>query len=273
MATPVLDLPLSHDDEEPNHIIFWLDQGIGLPTEYTHLKKAFGSNTDPRHETFTMLNDKDYDELLDSKEPVTVLFGGVQFLLQAFVDENSCLEAFEVNQNKRIFFITSGSLGQKAVPRIIESYRNVFTDPITNKPYHSVYIFCGIIDNHVDWAMEYYEYIQMFDFDRDLLQRMTHDIADYFFERGRRILEDIEPKDPLKYLYWAKRLYHRFDKLEADIDTDNPRPVRPSKDTRKIIDFIEKVESEKCANKADEDAPTNDGGDDSDTPYGESSDY
>ncbi|CAF1122835.1 unnamed protein product [Rotaria sordida] len=68
MSQEALDTPSNHDDEKPNHMIIWLDSSIGNPNEYLHLKKAFASNTDPRHETWTMLTDKDYDNLLIATE-------------------------------------------------------------------------------------------------------------------------------------------------------------------------------------------------------------
>ncbi|CAF5100218.1 unnamed protein product, partial [Rotaria sp. Silwood1] len=68
MSREALDTPSNHDDEKPNHMIFWLDSSIGNRKEYLHLKKAFASNTDPRHETWTMPTDKDYDNLLVATE-------------------------------------------------------------------------------------------------------------------------------------------------------------------------------------------------------------
>ncbi|CAF3850528.1 unnamed protein product [Rotaria sordida] len=68
MSQEALDTPSNHDDEKPNHMIIWLDSSIGNPNEYLHLKKAFASNTDPRHENWTMLTDKDYDNLLIATE-------------------------------------------------------------------------------------------------------------------------------------------------------------------------------------------------------------
>ncbi|UJR20217.1 hypothetical protein I4U23_023348 [Adineta vaga] len=243
MATTATDLPTNYDSEKPNHMIFWLDLHIGDPTKYTHLKKAFGSNTDPRNETPTMLGDKDYDIMLAVGDAVSVVFEGVHFLLQAFTREEDCLAAFEANQDKRIFFITSGVLGKDVVPKIIERYRNVFTDRITDESYSSIYVFCHNIELQMNWALEYLKYVQIFDFDKDLLQRMTHDIADYFFERGRRILKDNDPVNALKHLHWAKRLYYQFEKMDPEKLTDTFRQVQESKDTRMINAFIESIES------------------------------
>ncbi|CAF4439984.1 unnamed protein product, partial [Rotaria sp. Silwood2] len=38
-------------EENPNHMIIWLDVGIGDPNKYQHLKGAFSTRTDPKNET------------------------------------------------------------------------------------------------------------------------------------------------------------------------------------------------------------------------------
>lgn len=235
-----------YDDKKPNHIIFWLDQTIGDPDKYKHLKKAFATNADPTNETPTMLTDTDYDRLMVSGDAVTVEFEGVRFLLQAFNNEEACLAAFEKNQDKekRIFFITSGSLGATAVPKIIEKYRHIFTDPITDKPYPSVYVFCHNIEFQMEWGMDYYEYLQMFNFDSELLERMTRDIAEYFIGRAIRIREDNDLKGALQRLYWAKRLWTQYDKMQQQISTDNPRLPRVSQRMIEIENLIKQFEAE-----------------------------
>jgi hypothetical protein len=108
-------------------MIFWLDRHIGNPHEYIHLKNSFGSNTDPLSLSWTMLTDNDYDTMISCGDTATVTFEGIKFLLQAFNNEDACLAAFEQNQDKRIFFITSGSMGREVVPKVIERYRHIYT--------------------------------------------------------------------------------------------------------------------------------------------------
>jgi hypothetical protein len=242
MAIPADDTPENQDPEKPNHMIFWLDLNIGKPKEYVNLKKAFASNTDPTAQAWTMLKDKDYDKMIAAGDAVTVTFEGVVFLLQAFNNENDCLEAFEQNQDKRIFFITSGSLGQSAVPKIIEQYRHIFTDPITNDPYASVYVFCHGIELHMGWGMEYLGYVQMFNFDSELLERLTRDIAEYFIERGSRLRQDNDLKGARKRLHWAKKLWHQYDKMQQQIVIDDPQAVRLSQRMIEINTLIIDVE-------------------------------
>ncbi|CAF3149629.1 unnamed protein product [Rotaria socialis] len=237
------DTPADYDDERPNHMIFWLDPAIANPAEYQHLKKAFGSNTDPRCENWTMLLDKDYDDLLASDIPSTIEFEGVIFLLQAFADEESCLAAFEKNQDKRIFFITSGLMGEKIVPKVVERYRHIFTDLITNTPYLSIYIFCHNTMYHGNWAVQYDDYVLIFDFDSDLLRRMTRDIAIYFRERGERMPKDNNIEGALKHLHWAKRLWYQYEKIKQDYKTDYPKMVSESKQMREIDELIKRTEA------------------------------
>jgi len=245
MGSLVRDTPADHDPEKPNHMIIWLDKTIGEPKEYVHLKKAFGSNTDPRCETWTMLTDKDYDDLIQAGDAIMVTFEGVVFLLQAFTNEEDCLKAFEQNQDKRIFFITSGSMGRHAVRKIIERYRHVFTDLITNIAYPSVYVFCHNIEWQMDWVGDYLDYIQTFSFDSELLERMTRDIAEYFIELGRgiQLREGNALKVALQRLNWAKKLWYQYDKMQQQIATGDTRPVRVSQRMIEIDELIAEVEA------------------------------
>lgn len=236
------DTPIDHDSEKPNHMILWLDVGIGDPTKYIDLKKAFSSNTDPRAQTWKMFNDMDVDRLLRTDEPTVVTFEGVIFLLQAFQNETDCLNAFERHQDKRIFFITSGSLGREAVPKIIAKYRHVFTDPISDRSYPSMYVFCHSIELQMDWAGDYLQYLQMFNFDSELLERMTRDIAEYFIERSERLRRDDDFQGALQRLHWSKKLWHQYDKMKQKISSDNPRQVVPSQRARDVDELLAELE-------------------------------
>lgn len=254
MATSISanDPTPNQDLEKPNHMIIWLDQHIGEPNQCIHLKKAFATNIDPRHETWVKLRDPDYNALLVAGDELIIEFNGVRFLLQAFVDEDACVAAFERNQDKRIFFITSGSKGQTAVPRIIEQYRHIFTDLTAEKAYESVYVFCLHIEYQLDWAADYLEYVQMFNTESELLERMIRDIANYFIERSERLLRDEEHESALQYLHWAKRLWHEYDKMQQQIGTDDHREVRLSEGMSQILEKIEQVERDIPTNSSDD---------------------
>ncbi|CAF3767278.1 unnamed protein product [Adineta steineri] len=204
------------NEEDPNHIIIWLDLTIGDPEQHINLKKSFSSQADPKNEIPMKLFDKDEDDILDAVGPVSVDFEGVIFLLAAFTNAELCIKCFEKNKHKRIFFIVSGSMGQVVVPIILDRFRHVFTDPVTNEPYNSIYIFCSVVANHTGWARAFRNYVQIFDFEADLLSRMVRDIADHFLEEGQKVLVE----DPPKYsaaqhrLTWAHELYQRYGKME-----------------------------------------------------------
>lgn len=268
MATAICasDPTPNQDLEKPNHMIIWLDDHIGKAGECTHLKKAFAMNTDPRQETWTMLKDDDFDKLIVTGDAVLVEFNGVKFLLQALNNVNACVEAFERNQDKRIFFITSGTLGEKVVPQILENYRNIFTDLTKNEPYPSVYIFCLHIAYHLTWAGDHLEYIQMFNSDSELLERMTRDVAEYFVDRGERILEDDrEPTGALNYLHWAKILRHQYDKMQQGIRTGDFREVQLTTGMKDILAKIKNIETQYPTKSSDGDNTNNDHQQDSDS--------
>jgi len=203
-------------EDTPNHMIIWLDLGIGDPTRYQQLKQAFSSTADPKNETPVKLVDKDYDEILRVVGPWTVNFEGVRFLLAAFTNTERCIECFAQNQHKRIFFITSGSMGEAVVPIILDRFPRTFIDPVTDEPYTSIYVFCHSIEQQRDWALNYRDYIQIFNFDADLLARMIRDIADNFVTESNRLLDEDPPNNSAAYhrLSWAHELYQRYAKLE-----------------------------------------------------------
>jgi hypothetical protein len=205
--------PEDYDYKTPEHLIIWLDAYIGDPEKYHQLKKSFSSNIDPRNQTWAMLTDRDFDNLLRVGEAVPVSFGGVLFLLLAFTNPQACYRAFEQYKNRRILLISSGSLGEHIVPRIIQDYQQVFTDPVTNEPYNSVYIFCQETSNHYDWVMKHYEYIQIFNHEKDLLARMTRDMADYYFAQAERLRTSGHLKEALRPYQWSKKLFLRYEEM------------------------------------------------------------
>ncbi|CAF3916875.1 unnamed protein product [Rotaria sp. Silwood2] len=224
-------------EDNPNHMIIWLDEHIGQPDRYQHLKKVFSTSADPKNETPVKLFDKDVTELLRVEGPLPVNFEDVWLLLAAFTDIERCINCFEQNQDKRIFFITSGSLGKDAVPIIIERFRETFTDPVTDQPYMYIYVFCHNISSQIDWAFEYRDYIHIFNFDADLLSRMVHDIGDYFLTEGKRLLDDSPPNNSAAYhrLNWARKLFHRYSELEK---------VSMKKELAEVNQLREEVEEE-----------------------------
>ncbi|CAF1106026.1 unnamed protein product [Rotaria sp. Silwood1] len=229
MVEAEIQIPENYDYPTPGHLIIWLDTHIGRPNECKKLKEAFASNMDPRNQTWTMLTDPDYDNLLRSNEARPVHFAGVPFLLLAFDDLTRCYESFEQNKDKHIYFITSGTMGKDIIPRLIANYEQLFKDPITNNSYYSIYIFCGNTEYHLDWLYEVRGYVQVFNHEADLLARMTRDVADYFVEQGRHCLQNAL----LRYK-WSKKLFTQYSKM-GEICRQNMQ------DVEKMMADIEKI--------------------------------
>ncbi|CAF3854070.1 unnamed protein product [Rotaria sp. Silwood1] len=244
MTANLINIQGDHDYPPTNHLILWLDQSIGVSGEYIHLKKAFTSNTDPHRQAWTMLTDQDYHNLMRIGSPLSVQFEGIDFLLQAFDNEEDCLRAFDKHEEKRIFFITSGSMGKDIVPKIMEKYSHVFTDPVTKEPYSSIYVFCHNIALQVDWGFDYIDYVKMFNFDSDLLEHLVKDIALYFIEQGKRFHGNNNHRLALERFQWAKKLWHQYDKM-IQYRQKNPRieffEVKETEQMKEINELIKKT--------------------------------
>lgn len=213
-------IPEDYDYKTPEHLIIWLDDHIGDPERYHPLKRSFSSNIDPRNQAWTTISDQDIDNLLRIGEAMPVSFGGVRCLLLAFTNPDLCYQAFQLHQDKRILFITSGHLGRSAVPPILEDFRQVFTDPATKDPYSSVYVFCLNIERNCDWAQPHCNYIQMFDHEADLLSRMTLDMATYYSTKGDRQHEAGHLQEALRFYLWSKKLFRQYEKIQEPCKKD-----------------------------------------------------
>jgi len=230
-----MDSILNRDVCEPDHIVLWFDVTMGNPDEYQLFKRAFATNVDPRVESPTSLTSRDIQNLLGANESQTVFFEGAEVLLQVFDEQDKCLEAFKRHSDKRIYFITSGSSGRQIVPEIFEYNPDAFKDSITHQ---AIYVLCHNIKLNMPWAMEYIEYILMFDFDSELLERLVREIALYYLNRAERMMtEPNRQVETLQRLNWAQRLWYNYDQMLQQI------PVRESTQMTEINDLIRQVES------------------------------
>ncbi|CAF0948034.1 unnamed protein product [Rotaria sp. Silwood1] len=203
---------LASNEETPNHMIVWLDFHIGRREDYQRLKAAFSSTANPNNVNPIRLIDKDDDTINRTVGFEEVKFEGVNFLLAAFPNVECCVEFLQNNQDKKIFFITSGQIGRAAVPLIMLKCKNIFIDPVTNEPYQSIYVFCHDINRNADWMRQYLDYLAPpFVFDKDLLLRLIRDIADCFVVESKRLLAAKPPNNSAAYnrLNWAYTLYDR----------------------------------------------------------------
>ncbi|CAF4620358.1 unnamed protein product, partial [Rotaria socialis] len=228
-------------EEEPNNLIIWLDEHIGDSNWCQQLKRAFSTQPDPKNPIPVKLSDQEFVEILVSEGHMPVDFEGVRFLLAAFKDIDSCIHCFYANPHKRIFFITSGSMGEKAVPIILDRFKDTFTDPVTKEPYRFIYVFCLNIKYNCEWALDYCDYIQMFNFEAELLARMIRDIGDYFLRESKRLLTESAPNNPAAYhrLTWAKELYERYNRMGM-IKVTNDATVPTEEQSNNLIIWLDK---------------------------------
>jgi hypothetical protein len=199
-------------------MIVWLDQNIASPDCCKLLKKAFATTTNPEDKILTSIDELDISNLIiDNSTYEESSFFEIPFNFKLFSHVEPCLQYLLENAGKkRIFFITSGSLGEDIVPRILTDHQEIFKDKKTGKLYEdSIYIFCADMVKHGQWAIDYIDLdcIKMENDDQSILARLTRDIAKYFISQGKEFLQNkndlISLKKALKYFTWSKELFHK----------------------------------------------------------------
>jgi hypothetical protein len=163
----------------------WLDAYIGQEGECHGFKRMFRNALDP---TVAMPPDA-----IDSL--IRALNENVAPFLFADTRERA-IEFIEIHRDKKIIFISSGSLGQHIIPHIVATYPWV----------HSFYFFCAIIENYVEFAYDYLSCLMIFNFELDLLVRLARDISEDIIKQGRVYMDLNEPKNALKCFEAAQTL-------------------------------------------------------------------
>ncbi|CAF1343157.1 unnamed protein product [Didymodactylos carnosus] len=189
-----------------DHVTVWLDAYIGNPKDYHTLKDKFGTNIQP---LITLnQNEKELDEYpVNYENPETLKkLRDTVYCLKAFFEVDKCLEFINSNQDKKIFSISSGTMGKQIVPKIAELSQ-----------IHGIYIFCGYISAHTQWAMDYVNNISaMLEHQDDLLIRLTKDIAKYLEEKGDQYAQKSDERTRAKNCYtWAMKLILRTKELKG----------------------------------------------------------
>ncbi|CAF1497879.1 unnamed protein product [Didymodactylos carnosus] len=187
-----------------DHLTVWLDKYIGRPEESVKLKERFQTFIHPLNTI--SLEELEFDEPCYQLEDPEILLKlkDTVYCLKPFFEIDACLEFIRNNVDKKIFFISSGTMGEKIVPQIV-GWPQI----------HSIYIFCGNISLHAkEWAMEYCEHITaMLDHQDDLLLRLTKDIVNYLQEKGDHYLRLLENIRARHCYAWAIKLTLRSRKL------------------------------------------------------------
>ncbi|CAF1007205.1 unnamed protein product [Rotaria sordida] len=200
--------------------IIWLDAHIGLNDQCRDLKKLFQAELAPAAAEFPIPIDP-IDQMICC---IRELAAPISFA-SSIEDALELIDTHLYNQ-KKVILITSATLGKNIIPEIQQR----------DFPIHTYYIFCGCIKNHIEWVFEYLEQgieIQMFDFEIDLLLRLSRDLSNELIEQGKKLLAN-NPQSALNYFECARAL------AEKAVERDAPRNERdlhrPSTKHRDILD-------------------------------------
>lgn len=197
-----------------NYDIVWLDAYIGNPERYLQLKRAFFTHIDPESGKEISLSEQDIDSIIQQQSGFSGSFNTFHFTLKTFDEEKACLTYIDEIKHHRILFIASSTLGESAVKQILQQYTDSFTNKQTNEPYNSIYIFCRDMKTAAEWALDYEDYVQIFNFEADLLTRIMRDLADEFLNQGHQLLDSNEDKLAVERLSWSRSLFIRYDNLK-----------------------------------------------------------
>lgn len=193
--------------------VLWCDQHIAKGTFCQTLREAFFHQTDPGQENPTDLSKENISHLIQQETEDSPVFEGCNIVFRAFRDENSCFQYIVENQDKRIILIISNSFGRLIVPKILTKYPQTFTNPHTNEPYSSIYIFCLDTSSAGEWAIDFVDYIKIFDFEKTLLEKLLLDLSEEFTAQAKTLLESNENDMAIERLNWSKTLLERHEKV------------------------------------------------------------
>ncbi|CAF1532925.1 unnamed protein product [Didymodactylos carnosus] len=185
-----------------DHITVWLDKHIGREGQNDDLKLKFRTDIHP----LTTLDheEAEVDPPLHLDPEILELLKDRVYFLKAFFDPEECLKFINLYHDRKIFFITSGSMGEHFLSRIAGLPQ-----------IQEILIFCGNISHHVHtWAMNYTEIITaMLDYQTNLLLRLTKDIAKYIEDKGNQHMAHFERNGATTCYAWAIKLTLRAKKL------------------------------------------------------------
>jgi hypothetical protein len=240
-------------------MIVWLDQNITSSDCCKQLKKAFATTTNPESKLLTNIDELDVSNLIrDDSTYGETTFLQVPFIFRLFSHIEPCLRFLLRNSiNTRIFFITSGSLGEHIVPRILTDHQEIFKDKNGKLYEDSIYIFCADTKKHSEWAYDYLDLncIKIENDDKLILARLTRDIAQYFVSQGEQLFQNNNISsfnDAKQYYTWARQLY-----LQADSVKKMPSTSDLISNIDQSINEIEKRVKELPKNNNDDDNEIN----------------
>ena len=195
--------PYSFNDRDfgrfSDHITVWVDAHIGEENTYDGLKNKFDANIQVLRSNNPAENEIDDDTMLCADKAMLGKLKEDVYCLKYFATMEKALRFILQSQDKKIFFISSGSIGEHIVPHIAELPQ-----------LYGVYIFCGHISSHTKWAHDYVDCIKaMLEHQDDLLERLTRDLAEYLEQKGDRHKMNESMVAARNCYSWSKKLLIR----------------------------------------------------------------
>ncbi|CAF0880510.1 unnamed protein product [Didymodactylos carnosus] len=201
-ATPVDERAIGNFS---NHQTVWLDADIGDPKNHIEFKNLFHKLIQPLETILPTKDHPQYNEteidipIMEDEKYITQLKQSVYNLI-LFKDSEDCFKFIETNPNKKIFLITSGSLGSSIVPRIAHFPQ-----------IEGVFIFCFNQDRHYKWAVDFCEIIlsDLLIHHDDLLFHLTKNVGKCLESKGDTHIQNNETFKAQNCFAWTKKLYGR----------------------------------------------------------------
>ncbi|CAF1498229.1 unnamed protein product [Rotaria sp. Silwood1] len=147
----------------------------------------------------------EYIGLPASNEKMKDRFRRVTYPLETFTKVQPTIDFIRQQQAAQmsVFLIVSGQLALDIVPQVYD-YNCVI----------QIFIFCAKIKNYTEWATQYIDKVLMFDFDEDLLIRLTNEIANYLTDEAEKYGKQDKVEFAAGLLDWAAWLYNDADTLQ-----------------------------------------------------------
>jgi hypothetical protein len=134
-----------------------------------------------------------------NNEQMKQRFRRITYPLQIFTHVQDSVDFICTQEETKtsVFLIVSGTLGKEIIP-LIYGFSCIV----------KIYIYCRKIEAHVDWAYDYIDKILMFNFDEELLIRLTNEIAKYLMNVAEEEKAGGHNERATGLLDWADWLYH-----------------------------------------------------------------
>ena len=212
-----------------DHVTVWIDQHIGEENAYGTLKSKFDDHIQVLKSNNAVEDEIDDDSLSYADQDMLRKLSDEVYCLKYFSTVETGLDFIHKNAGKKIFFVSSGTIGKIIVPKI-EDLPQI----------QGIYIFCGDISCHTEWAGDYADKITaMLEHQDNLLERLTRDIAGYVEKKGDEHKRNDDIRQARNCYAWSKKLLFRGKMLG---DTGLTKLI--DKITKKIDDVQSRDESQ-----------------------------